>query len=237
MLKKTVKLKTEWGNDANMYLQLITYTIKCSNSLQAMAAPLRKIGKKKGHFWMFWWWVWFFTHWSGATALVEKDEADSFHRWPQYNALPGRVKGCYSFRYPNKVQLRFWLIQIFFWKPNSREIDVPPLCEMPCRQPVTRPAVARHASTVSTDGYYLYQTFAWKRGRAIVSEGPYYRWLDRLNYDAGNILRYMIIVSCLFNAWSAAWFSPGDLGEICAEAALPAWMTSSLTIFRYVNHY
>ena len=50
MLKITVKLKTEWGDDANMYLQLITYTIKCSNSLQAMTAPLRKIGKKKGHF-------------------------------------------------------------------------------------------------------------------------------------------------------------------------------------------
>ncbi len=57
---------------------------------------------------------WFFTHWSAATALVEKDEADSCHSWPEYNALPGRVKGCYSFRYPNKVQLRFWLIQIFF---------------------------------------------------------------------------------------------------------------------------
>ena len=46
--------------------------------------------------------------------LFKKDEADSFHRWTQYNALPGRIKGCYSFRYPNKVQLRFWLIQIFF---------------------------------------------------------------------------------------------------------------------------
>ncbi len=92
-----------------------------------------------------------------------------------------------------------------------------------------------HTSTVSSGGYYLQQTFAWKRGRARVSEGPYYRWLDRLNHEAGNILRYMIIVSCLCNAWSAAWFSPGDLGEICAEAALPAWMTSSLTIFRYAN--
>ena len=98
-----------------------------------MTARLQKIGKKRGNFWMFGWWVWFFTHWSAATALVEKDEADSCHRWPQYNALPGRFKGCYSFRYPNKVQLRFWLIQIFFWKPNSREIDVPPLCEMHCR--------------------------------------------------------------------------------------------------------
>ena len=136
MVEKTEKLKTEPSIDANMYLQLITYTIKCSNSLQAMAAPLRKIGKKKGHFWIFGWWVWFFTHWSAATALVEKDEADSCHRWPQYNALPGRVKGCYSFRYPNKVQLRFWLIQILFWKPNSREIDVPPLCEMSFIQPV-----------------------------------------------------------------------------------------------------
>ncbi len=136
MLKKTVKLKTEWGDDANMYLQLITYTIKCSNSLQAMTAPLRKIGKKKGHFWMFGWWVWFFTHWSAATALVEKDEANRFHRWPQYNALPGRVKGRYSFRDPNKVQLVSYSKQIFFWKPNSREINVLPLCEMSCRQPV-----------------------------------------------------------------------------------------------------
>ena len=119
-----------------MYLQLITYTMKCPNSLQVMVAPPRKIGKKKGHFWMFGWWVWFFTHWSGATALVEKDEADSFHRWPQYNALPGRVKGCYSFRYSNKVQLRFWLIQNFFWKPKSRGIDVPLFCEMSCKQPV-----------------------------------------------------------------------------------------------------
>ena len=42
--------------------------------------------------------------------LFKKDEADSCHRWSQYNALPGRVKGRYSFRYPNKVQLRFWLI-------------------------------------------------------------------------------------------------------------------------------
>ena len=68
--------------------------------------------------------------------LFKKDEADSSHWWYQYYALPGRVKGRYLFRYPNKVQLRFWLIQNFFWKPNSREIDVPPLCEMHCRQPV-----------------------------------------------------------------------------------------------------
>ena len=101
-----------------------------------MTARLQKIGKKKGNFWMFGWWVWFFTHWSGSAAFVEKDEADSCHRWPQYNALPGRFKGCYSFRYPNKVQLRFWLIQNFVWKPNSREIDVPPLCEMSFIQPV-----------------------------------------------------------------------------------------------------
>ena len=50
MLKKTVKLKTEWGVDANMYLQLITYLMKSSDSVQVMTAPLRKIGKKKGHF-------------------------------------------------------------------------------------------------------------------------------------------------------------------------------------------
>ena len=60
--------------------------------------------------------------------LFKKDEADSCHRWSQYNALPGRVKGRYLFRYPNKVQLRFWLIQNFFWKPKSQEIDVPPTC-------------------------------------------------------------------------------------------------------------
>ena len=59
--------------------------------------------------------------------LFKKDEADTCHRWSQYNALPGRVKGRYSFRYPNKVQLKFWLIQNFFWKPKSQEIDVPPL--------------------------------------------------------------------------------------------------------------
>ena len=92
---------------------------------------------------MFGWWVWFFTHWSGSAAFVEKDEADSCHRWPQYNALPGRFKGCYSFRYPNKVQLRFWLIQNFVWKPNSREIDVPPLCEMSFIQPVLAETRAR----------------------------------------------------------------------------------------------
>ena len=91
----------------------------------------------------------FFTHWSSSAAFVEKDEADSCHRWPQYNALPGRFKGCYSFRYPNKVQLRFWLIQNFFWKPKSQEIDVPPLCEMHCRQPVLYCRWYVRTSTVS----------------------------------------------------------------------------------------
>jgi hypothetical protein len=51
-------------------------------------------------------------------------------------ALPGRVLGRYSFRDQIMCQINFWLIQIFFWKPNSRVIDVPPLCEMSFIQPV-----------------------------------------------------------------------------------------------------
>ncbi len=95
----------------------------------------KKSAKRRVFSWMFGWWVWFFTHWSAATTPVQKDEADSCHSWPQYNALLGRVKGRYLFRYPNKVQLRFRLIQIIFWKPKYREIDVPQLWEMSCRQP------------------------------------------------------------------------------------------------------
>ena len=53
MHKKTAKLKTELDDNTNMYLQLITYMINASGSVQDMTARLQKIGKKKGHFWMF----------------------------------------------------------------------------------------------------------------------------------------------------------------------------------------
>ncbi len=148
-------MKTEPSIDANMYLQLITYTIKCSNSLQAMSAPLRKIGKKKSHFWIFGWVSLIFTHWSAATALVEKDKAESFHRWPQYNALPGRVKGRYWFRDSKKVQLVSYIMQIFFGSLNIEKSMYPHYAKCP----ESSSYILLYGRTFGTTGWIRFKKF------------------------------------------------------------------------------